>query len=265
MNALKLINSTHIASGSDDKTVKIWDYTIFNCILTLNTPDKVFSLALLDNNFLAAGCDGAFDIYVWNLNDGSLIATLNGHTGKVNTLETLNDGTLASGGDDSTVRLWDQINFSLLHTYTASAHVNCIRQLANGYLAIALNVNSNNLVIWDPFSKAVKNVVNAHSFSVLAVEELNNGYFTTSSSGAYVRVWNETFLNLVKTFTSHTKKVNALKSLTNGVFASASDDNTIKIWNSNDMSMIIDLTYPADIHYNALEVLGNSVFKKGSN
>ena len=123
VNALKLINRTHLASGSDDKTIKIWDFTTLKCTSTLNTPNNetVLSLALLKNNFLASGCDGANKIFIWNLDFAGLVATLDGHTAKVNTLEVLNDGILASGGADSTVRLWNSGDYTLLYTYPTTA------------------------------------------------------------------------------------------------------------------------------------------------
>jgi WD40 repeat protein len=256
VNALKLINSTHLASGSDDKTIKIWDFTTLKCTSTLNTPNNetVLSLALLKNNFLASGCDGANKIFIWNLDFAGLVATLDGHTAKVNTLEVLNDGILASGGADSTVRLWNSGDYTLLYTYPTTAVVNCIKQLANGYLAIALNVGPNNLVIWDPLSKGVIKTYGPHSSAVRAVEELNNGYFATGAESGNVRLWIENNINTAINAFSHTKKIKALKSLTNGILVSASDDNTIKIWNSTSLTLVSDLIYPFDINYNALEV-----------
>lgn len=256
VNALKLINSTHLASGSDDKTIKIWDFTTLKCTLTLNTPnnENVLSLALLKNNFLASGCDGANKIYIWNLDISSLVATLTGHSAKVNTLEVLNDGILASGGADNTVRLWNSGDYSLLYTYSTTAAVNCLRQLTNGCLAMALNSGPNNLIIWDPVSKAVNISFGPHSSFVRAVEELNSGYIVTGADSGNVRLWNLRNTNTAVSTYSHTERIKVLKSMTNGILASASDDNTIKIWNSTSFILVRDLRYPLDINYNALEV-----------
>jgi len=50
-------------------------------------------------------------VKVWK-NDGTLLRTLRGHKGNVNSVITLTTGELASGGDDCTVKIWDPINGS---------------------------------------------------------------------------------------------------------------------------------------------------------
>ena len=47
VNALDLINSTHLASGSDDQTAKVWDLTTGICTLTLNTLGADFVIDFL--------------------------------------------------------------------------------------------------------------------------------------------------------------------------------------------------------------------------
>ncbi|KAK1134012.1 hypothetical protein K0M31_011797 [Melipona bicolor] len=68
----------------------------------------VFSLAYCKvNNLLYAGCNDG-KIYVFNLEDGKVVTTLEGHTRFIHDLSLLDCGTqLASGSEDGTVRLWD--------------------------------------------------------------------------------------------------------------------------------------------------------------
>ena len=53
---------------------------------------------------------GSFDdtVRLWNLETGACLATLQGHSGDVNTVQITADGRFAfSGSDDKTIKIWD--------------------------------------------------------------------------------------------------------------------------------------------------------------
>ncbi len=95
-----------IASGSDDKTVKLWrrDGTL---ITTLKGHEaEVWSVAFSpDGNTIASG-SGDKTVKLWR-RDGTLITTLKGHEDDVMSVAFSPDGnTIASGSGDNTVKLW---------------------------------------------------------------------------------------------------------------------------------------------------------------
>ena len=96
-----------IASGSRDKTIKLWkrDGTLIN---TLNGHDNlVISVGFSPNGQTIAS--GSFDrtIKLWK-RDGTLITTLKGHSNVVRSARFSPDGeTIASGSADKTVKLWN--------------------------------------------------------------------------------------------------------------------------------------------------------------
>jgi len=106
-----------LASGSGDKTVRLWDMTNPQRPVPLGTPltgptGGILSVAFSpDGHTLAAGSSDK-TVYLWNLSDPRravpLGPPLTGPTDEVLSIAFSPDGhTLAAGGDDKAVHLWN--------------------------------------------------------------------------------------------------------------------------------------------------------------
>ena len=101
-------NSTKLASGSYDNTVKLWDVATGENIATLEGHTSwIYSVAFSSDGTKIASGSRDNTVKLWDVATGENIATLEGHTDDVNTIAFSSDGTLASGSDDLTVKLWD--------------------------------------------------------------------------------------------------------------------------------------------------------------
>jgi len=86
--------------------VSVWDGQLATCIRLEPNHKKVWHLALSPDESLLAGGTVSGDIYIWDLRELRLKATLVGHRGWVNAVCFSPDGlTLASAGND--LRMWD--------------------------------------------------------------------------------------------------------------------------------------------------------------
>ncbi|MDZ8094123.1 MAG: WD40 repeat domain-containing protein [Nostoc sp. DedQUE05] len=101
-------NGQTIASGSHDKTIKLWNIQTSQLISTLGEGlSSLYALAfspdgktLYSNNWN--------EIKIWNLQNQQEIRTLKGHFDAVLSLAVAPDGTLISGSQDKLIYVWEQ-------------------------------------------------------------------------------------------------------------------------------------------------------------
>ena len=138
INALALLSNGDLASGSEDKTIKIWFSSTNSVKFSLDAGDSVNCLKELKNGELASGLNDS-SIKIWDINTNlasRLVKNLIGHKDRVNDLELLPNGDLASCSDDGSIKIWDTNSYSLRHDlYGHLTAVNKLKLLSNGHLA----------------------------------------------------------------------------------------------------------------------------------
>ena len=99
------LSNGKIISGSDDKTIRIWDKKNQLCINKLIEHEKsVRALCQLSDNLIASA---SFDktIKIWDLNENKCVQTLNDHSDKVVCLLKTSDYLISASGD-KTIKFW---------------------------------------------------------------------------------------------------------------------------------------------------------------
>lgn len=115
-----LIHSSDlIISGSDDQTIKLWNYLNGDLLQTLPTLSRVFSLILLDNNEFASGSSDDL-IKIWSdafqIPINEMPRILQGHENYVLCMTKISNEALVSGSQDRTVKIWNLNNNFLIQT-----------------------------------------------------------------------------------------------------------------------------------------------------
>ena len=137
-----------LVSGSNDKTIKIWNTADGSLKKTLiGHTGSVRSLILLENGNIASGSDDR-TIRIWNIDIATPIKIISSdHTDWIRSIALLPNGQIASASDDKTVKIWDKDTGILDKTLTGfSNYVMNLAVTSNNYL-VAVSLD-NNIRIW---------------------------------------------------------------------------------------------------------------------
>jgi WD40 repeat protein len=241
-----------LASGSDDKTVRVWDVeSDYDCIKSLEGHDgavnsvafsldeKVLASASKDETIRIWGC-GEDDKYVtilkvahylYLIRDQAPILTIQN---SVRSISFSPDETrLALGCDDETVRVWDceGDNVSILMGH--NSHVRCVAFSPDGK-KLASGSDDETIRIWDcergyDCIKTLRghvNWVSGVTFSPDGKSLISGGF------DEIIRIWDCTNnYNCIKTLEGHTSNIESIVFSPDGKkLASGGFDSTVHIW-----------------------------------
>jgi WD40 repeat protein len=181
-----------VASGSDDKTVRLWDAGTGAALQTLEGHSSlVYSVAFSpDGKLVASGSDDK-TVRLWDAGTGAALQTLEGHSNWVNSVAFSPDGKLvASGSYDKTVRLWDAGTGTALQTLEGhSSRVSSVAFSPDGKL-VASGSYDKTVRLWDAGTGAALQTLKGHSDWVYSVAISPDGTLVASGSDdETVRLW----------------------------------------------------------------------------
>jgi len=141
----QLKENENLVSGSYDKTIKIWNLEIEECIKTFECQSPVLCLKQLSSNKIACGCIDSL-ILVWNLLTGEKEQVLNGHSNFVRSIQLReNYDQLVSCSYDTTIKVW------------CLTSGNCVMTLREHTKPVnSIQINKNGLLFSGSYDKTVK-------------------------------------------------------------------------------------------------------------
>jgi WD40 repeat protein len=235
-----------LASGSSDKTIKLWNVNTGKLLQTLTGhSDWVWSVAYSpDGQTLASGSEDE-TIKLWDVKTGNLLQTLEGYY-KVAYSPDGQTLALASGSDDKTIKLWNVKTGKSLQTLKGHSEVVSSvayspdgQTLASGSLDKTIklwNVNTGNLL---QTLEGYSEVAYSPDGQTLAL--------ASRSDDNTIKLWNVNTGKLLQTLKGHSDSVYSVVYSPNGqTLASGSDDNTIKLWNVKTGKLLQTLTGHSD-------------------
>ncbi|KAJ5379598.1 Vegetative incompatibility protein HET-E-1 [Penicillium cosmopolitanum] len=253
-------DSSRVASGSDDKTIKIWDAHTGACLQTLEGHGlPVDSVVFSPDSSRVASGSGDKTIKIWDAHTGACLQTLEGHGDWVRSVVFSHDSSrVASGSNDKTIKIWDAHTGACLKTLEGhDLYVNSVvfshdsSRVASGSLdktikiwdahtgaclktleGHGLPVNS---VIWDAHTGACLQTLEGHYGTVNSVVfSHDSSRVASGSNDKTIKIWDAHSGACLQTLEGHGLPVNSVVFSPNSSrVASGSGDKTIKIWDAH--------------------------------
>jgi small GTP-binding protein len=240
-----------IASGGDDKTVRIWDIETGKCQITLTGHGKSVRCVAItpDGKRLLSASDDE-TVRVWNYPSGQLEHILTVYNYMMLAVVPFANGQyILSGGagHDSSIKIWN-LNTGVC---TKTLQVNQIvwsADINSDGTIVALGGDKGKLTLWNLNTDECITVLNGHSSLevVRSVKITSDGqYVISGSDDKTVKVWSLAMGTCIGTLEGHQKGIDSI-AITSNIALIASTgftDHTVRLWDreSGTCLQIIDI------------------------
>ena len=273
-----------LASGSEDTTIKVWDWELGELERTVKGHTK----AVLDVDFggprggtLLASCSSDLTVKLWDPSDEyKNIRTLPGHDHSVSAVRFVPSGAagapasgnlLASASRDRTLKLWDVSTGYCVKTLRGHADwVRAVAPSGDGRWLLSAG-NDQTARVWDAASGEVRatclgheHVIECCAFAppaaygaLAALAGLKKAppagsageYLATGSRDKSIKIW-DLRGTLVRTLVGHDNWVRALLFHPGGRYLlSASDDKSVRCWDLTQEGKCVKTVDEAHDHF----------------
>ncbi|MGB8700395.1 MAG: NB-ARC domain-containing protein [Thermosynechococcaceae cyanobacterium] len=222
-----------LASGSLDRTIKLWSPDTAQCRLTLHGHTSwIWAIAFHPNCKTLASASYDRTVKLWNIETGHCTHTLEGHRGSALSVGFSPDGQwLASGGYEQMLKLWHPQSGECVRTWYAHA---------NRIWAVAFSPNSqwlatagedSQIILWDLETGDRLQILSGHQQPVLSIRFSADGrQLFSSSADRTLKQWDLDSGNCLQTFCGHQHWVWDLALVAPNLLFSGSQDERIQGW-----------------------------------
>jgi len=188
MCAVEIDNET-IVTGSLDRTLRVWNKTTCECLRSFSTHYGVFSL-IRSNDGLRILC-GMFSgaVEMRRTDDlGVILASFKPHSGIIDCICELEDGSFVSGSTTKTIKRWDRNGMVL---QTLSGHSDTVMRLIKLNSDIVVGSSRDSTVtMWKVSTGQLLHKLTLHTDWIDGLMKLSEDKFVTASWDHTLRVWN---------------------------------------------------------------------------
>ncbi|MGE0009801.1 MAG: hypothetical protein AB7F19_04605 [Candidatus Babeliales bacterium] len=234
-------DGSKMVSGSNDRTVRIWDVNNFNLLKTFYTVNMVRAVCVTpDGRKLVTGSDDGV-VRLLDINTGGLHRVFMGHIFPVTSISITPDGNhIVSGSADGTIRIWDIMTGELVAVLrdSVSKAINAVFVTPNGKHIIS-GSDDYSVGIWDigTYKPLVKLI--GHTGPVKGVWATPDGAFIVSGSlDGTVRIWDSNTHQQLYELKAD-GPVNSVVVTQDGSKILSSSQNGIQVWDRNNRALLV--------------------------
>jgi WD40 repeat protein len=234
-----------VATGSEDKTIRLWNIDTGIEIGILTGHQKSVETIVFhphQSGLLFSG-DRSGQIKLWQVDPAEELISIDSQQGKVNCLAISPDGKLIiSGGSDRTIKIWcfglsDERSIDYL--VSLKAHQLAVNGIAfnpiEDDVKFASVSSDRRVMLWGLESKTPLSILTAHTQAVKTLAFSPDGKFlATAGDDGLILIWDVDSRKLARTISAHRWTISALSFLADrNNLISASWDGSIKFWDMN--------------------------------
>lgn len=229
-----------LASGSWDKTVKLWDVATGRELSSVEGKPKEALVFSPDGRWLATE-DSKNTVVLWDAMTGLQVRSfptdrtsgIPGSTWVYSIAFSPDSRWLASAVDDKTIRIWDVGTGKKVRDLTALRRAVMYAKFSPDGRWLASGDGDKNVELWNVSTGQVVERLSGHKDTVNALAFSPDGrWLASASTDKTIRLWDLATGQSVRILVGHHDLVTSVCFGANGRWlASGSWDNTIKIWN----------------------------------
>lgn len=192
---MKLLSDGSLASGSSDKTIKIWNPITGQLLQTLEAHNEsILSLEQLTNGSLVSGSKDN-TLKIWNYQNGELLKNIDIRDTTYDCKLLMNEN-LACVLERKLIII-NPTTEKILHTLESQTF-NFLTLLKDGSLAIGQT--DSDITIWDCESGALLQTLRGHRSQIYSMALLDDGNLASGAEDGEVRIWDPRKCRTLRSF-----------------------------------------------------------------
>ncbi|HEY9637707.1 MAG TPA: serine/threonine-protein kinase [Coleofasciculaceae cyanobacterium] len=221
-----------LASGSYDKTIKLWSLRTGELFNTLSGhTNRITCIALSPDGQLLASSSYDKTIKLWLLSSGEVLNTLVGHPGRIRYISFSPNGqTLVSSGDQE-IKVWAVRTGKLLGNLARNSDSARIVSFSPDGHTCAIGGLDGSLELWNPHTGKQLRTISSQSSGITSLAFSSDGQALAIGSSTAIKLWNPTTGKQLQAFSTQSNGTASIAFSPDGKTLASGSGKTIELWN----------------------------------